>query len=103
VGRRLAWTPSPESPIARRESRDRGCRHGRLALHPAELFREPNWLAVLLGQGIIPERFDPLADTMDIATVRSTLANMRTAIRESAAQMLTHEAYIARFCATPPA
>ncbi|MDE2184560.1 MAG: tryptophan 7-halogenase [Alphaproteobacteria bacterium] len=73
-------------------------RHGRLSLHPSELFRDASWLAVLLGQGITPDRYDPLADSSDLPAVRVALANLRTTIRELVGRMPSQSDYIARFC-----
>jgi tryptophan 7-halogenase len=73
-------------------------RHGRLALEPNELFREASWLAVLTGQGIVPERYDPLADVTDLIVARDALATIRSAVHETASRMPDHKGYIARHC-----
>lgn len=74
---------------------------GRVFRFEDELFGEANWLSVLLGQGITPRSWDPLADTMDLAAIERQVAGMRRAIRETALRLPTHQQYIDRFCAAP--
>jgi tryptophan halogenase len=37
---------------------------GRLFVDPSELFGTPNWVAVMLGQGLYPRGYEPLADSI---------------------------------------
>src|SRR5262249_32705463 len=77
---------------------------GRVARLGAELFITPNWLAVLLGQFISPERPDPLVDQQDLEELRGNLHQMRAVIHRTAAAAPGHADYIARHCrAVPPA
>ena len=70
--------------------------NGRIFRHEDELFSEASWLAVLLGQGIQPRRYDPLVDTVDEDEVRQTLARMAPFIRQAAEGMPSHSDYLAR-------
>lgn len=72
---------------------------GRIFRHEDELFSEDSWLAVLLGQGILPRSYDPLADTIDDRDIRATIARMAPFIRNAAEAMPDHSAYIAQHCA----
>ena len=72
---------------------------GRLFRHEDDLFAESSWIAVLLGQGVIPQGYDPLVDTVNEAAVRQNLEMMRAHVRQTAEAMPTHAAYIAAHCA----
>jgi tryptophan halogenase len=74
---------------------------GRLFQSDYDLFAEPSWIAVLLGQGVTPERHDPLVDQYDEAFVKAQMARMGALIRQTGEAMPTHEEFIARYCAAP--
>ena len=77
---------------------------GRVVRYGAELFVATSWLAVLMGQDIWPERYDPLVDQQDLEDLRRNLHEMRTVIRRTAEAAPQHADYIARHCrAMPPA
>ena len=65
----------------------------------SELFIETNWLAVYLGQGIIPEAFDPRADCMDDETTRRRMQLMREYLQGAAAALPTHAEALEKHCA----
>jgi tryptophan halogenase len=71
---------------------------GRVAFEDRELFVEPNWLSVFIGQGIWPRRYDPLADVVPIDAAEIQLAHLRTAIRQTAEAMPSHSGFIAEHC-----
>ncbi|HEX4736530.1 MAG TPA: tryptophan halogenase family protein [Allosphingosinicella sp.] len=53
---------------------------GRLPYYEEETFSRDSWLAVLLGQGLIPRRTDPLIDIVAPAAADQAMARMRSAI-----------------------
>lgn len=61
--------------------------HGRVFRENAELFTMPSWIAVMLGQNIWPEKYDPMADTLDDVKVAGALKQMREAYNNTALQM----------------
>ncbi len=71
---------------------------GRLFRQNEELFADDSWLAVLLGQGIVPSSYDPLVDGLSLEDIRRNLAGLRTAILTTAQALPTHQAFIARAC-----
>ena len=73
--------------------------HGRLFRDGQELFGAPSWVAVLLGQGILPEGQDPRVETVDPAVAADALEKMRVSYRRMAEQMPTHADFIAQACA----
>ena len=74
---------------------------GRLFQSDYDLFAEPSWIAVLLGQGVIPRRHDPLVDQYDEAFLKAQLARLAGVVRQTADALPTHEQFIARYCAAP--
>jgi tryptophan halogenase len=54
---------------------------GRISLLDEEHFGEDSWLTLFLGQGIVPQSYDPLADVLQVDTVRAALAQVSSTIR----------------------
>ncbi len=71
---------------------------GRLFRQQEELFNDDSWLAVLLGQGIVPSGYDPLVDGLSLEAIRRNLAGLRSAVSRTAQSLPTHSAFIARAC-----
>ncbi len=74
---------------------------GRLVSDGLELFANPSWLAVLIGQGIMPERCEPLLDVRNYAHSMQRLEHLRTVMAQAAQIMPAHGDYIARHCQAP--
>jgi tryptophan halogenase len=70
----------------------------RLVSPDDELFRNPSWLAVYLGQGMIPDRYDTLADARPQVDGAAQLRQLRQMMRAAAETYPTHEDFIARHC-----
>jgi tryptophan halogenase len=78
--------------------------HGMLVAEGIELFANPSWIAVYLGQGIVPQRAPALAEMREGVPVAERLAQIRQAMAEAVAAMPSHGEFIARHCpATPTA
>lgn len=60
------------------------------------LFLEPSWIAVLLGQGIVPEGWDQRADLPDGVALDRAMTTLRRSIDERVAAMPDHAAYLQR-------
>jgi len=72
---------------------------GRIFRQGRELFGTASWVAVLLGQGIMPEEQEPAANAMEEAFMSNAMDQMRLSYRRTAEQMPTHVDFIARHCA----
>ncbi len=71
--------------------------HGRIPPKmPYDLWALTDWIAVLIGQNVIPRSYEPLVDVQDIEDVRKRMSKMRTTIRETAQALPTQEEFIAR-------
>jgi tryptophan halogenase len=75
---------------------------GRVARFDGQLFAEPSWVAVFLGQNIEPLHYDPLADVMELPEVRERLGRMRETVRQIALAMPPHAEFIAHTCRADP-
>ncbi len=60
------------------------------------LFLEPSWIAVYLGQGVVPDGWDPRADLPDAAALDRALTALHGGIANAVAAMPDHKAYLAR-------
>ena len=75
---------------------------GRVSIGEEEHCGVDGWLAVLLGQGVLPRSYDPLAETTPLATVRGALSGMAQEMRARAAALPAHREFIALRGATAP-
>jgi tryptophan 7-halogenase len=76
---------------------------GRVFRYDDELFAEANWIAVLLGQNVLPGSYDTLADRLDTQAVARYFEHIRTAIKQTVDAMPTHRGYIRKNCAAEAA
>ncbi len=72
---------------------------GRLFREGFELFGTASWVAVLLGQGIVPVDTEPALDAIDEAVARDALQKMRASYAQMAEHMPRHADFVAQCCA----
>jgi tryptophan halogenase len=70
----------------------------RVPLLSEESYQEPSWVSILLGQGIVPRRYDPIIDSIGTEQLRAGMRQRRQAIRRVAESMPRHADFIARHC-----
>jgi tryptophan halogenase len=63
-----------------------------------ELFSRPSWVAVFLGQNIVPKICDPIVSSLPDKDVSESLESMRDAMRNAAQAMPTHMEFLRRYC-----
>jgi tryptophan 7-halogenase len=73
--------------------------NGRIFRVSEELFTELGWLQVMVGQGVMPAGYHPLADQLSDSDLAGFLAATRQVVDGSVAAMPSHEDFIARHCA----
>ncbi len=56
------------------------------------IFQEENWISVMLGQGLMPQAWDPLIDKVDEATFLAVLEQIHMDCKKTVAAMPLHEA-----------
>ena len=76
--------------------------NGHIVRHNLELFDAPSWLQVMLGQGLRPRGYNPLADTLTPAELDKFLTLSRRHAVRVASAMPPHADYIAEHCAAGP-
>lgn len=72
---------------------------GRFFRYDGDLFTDTSWVAVFLGQNIVPQHYDPLVDQVDGAQLRGSLNSMQAAMTQAVDAMPSHEDYVAKLCA----
>ena len=76
---------------------------GRVVKHREGVFMDASWIAVYVGQGIVPSGHDPRADAADLSQLIAGMQRLRDEIRDGVAAAPSHQAYIRRNCAMPDA
>ncbi|MDC7677398.1 tryptophan halogenase family protein [Asticcacaulis machinosus] len=66
-----------------------------------ELFTEPSWFAILVGQGLVPRSYHPAADEMPQEEFRWRMQKIRDGSTGLADMMPSHESYLAKTCPSP--
>ena len=76
--------------------------NGTLVQEQYDIFMEPSWVQVLMGQGILPEDHHPLADGPGEAELREQLAQLAQLKARPLAQLPSHDDYLRRMVAGAP-
>jgi tryptophan halogenase len=85
---------------------------GRVFRKNEELFVENSWVQVMMGQGIVPQAYHPIATKLSDSELDQFLATIRDTVAKGVAGLPDHQAYVARYCgaktepaaaASPPA
>ena len=71
-------------------------RAGRVARYDRGLFFEPSWIAVMVGQGVLPKGWDQRADAVDAGELGGAMDRLRDKIAAGVAAMPEHAAVLAR-------
>lgn len=76
---------------------------GRVVYSKRELFIETNWIAVLLGQDVIPQQTDLRVSCTPPDRIALQMRQMHEVMKMAAASLPTHAETVARYCAAPQA
>jgi tryptophan halogenase len=71
---------------------------GRVFRRNEELFAENSWVQVMMGQGIMPKSYHPIATKLTDAEMTKLLSTIRDNVAQTVAGLPDHEAYVARYC-----
>jgi tryptophan 7-halogenase len=72
---------------------------GRVLRWQEDLFTEDSWIAVMLGQGVVPSGYDPLVDSLQVENLRRFVQHIKDAVAKTGHAMPTHEQFIEHNCA----
>ncbi|MGY4397154.1 tryptophan halogenase [Sphingomonas sp. UYAg733] len=71
---------------------------GRVFRKNEELFAENSWVQVMMGQGIIPQAYHPIAEKLRDEELERLLSMIRDDVTRTVAGLPEHGAYVARYC-----
>jgi tryptophan 7-halogenase len=77
-------------------------RHGHLRIDDKELFKQDSWLAVLLGQGVMPAQAAPITQLKTELDLSRTLQAMQRHLADTATTLTGHEQYLMQHCRFQP-
>ncbi len=63
-----------------------------------ELFIENSWVQVMMGQGIVPQSYHPVAAKLRPEELNAFLGGLRDSVARTVAGLPDHHAYVARYC-----
>ena len=66
-----------------------------------ELFSEPSWIAVLVGQGLVPERYHPVVDNLSDKELDDLMKNVRASISQLVARQSAHGDFLVAYLQSP--
>jgi tryptophan halogenase len=72
--------------------------NGMLVQDQHDIFLEPSWLQVMLGQGIMPRDYHPLADALSEEQLRDKLSKTKMLKNQPLAKMPGHDQFLEMFC-----
>jgi tryptophan 7-halogenase len=64
-----------------------------------DLFHEPSWLQVLIGQGVIPQDYHPLANSISDVQLKEMLENIKKIKQRPIDKIPTHDEFLRQVCA----
>ena len=72
---------------------------GRVRRYDHDLFGVANWAAVMLGQNIVPDGYDPLVDATDDGRIIAAMEKIASVYDRQARSLPTHAEFVARMVA----
>ncbi|MEM1053191.1 MAG: tryptophan halogenase family protein [Pseudomonadota bacterium] len=69
---------------------------GRVGRDADDLFREASWAQVMLGQGITPRGYDPMANNLSDEQLGEFLSNVRKLIEQAVGALPLHEEFLSQ-------
>ncbi len=73
-------------------------RTGKIFRDNNELFSEPSWIAVMAGQGLVPEGYHPFVDNLSEDELKALMARVRAGITQLVGQQPKHQDFLNQYC-----
>ncbi|HVZ98968.1 MAG TPA: tryptophan halogenase family protein [Caulobacterales bacterium] len=89
---------SMEVPDTLRHKIDLFRQTGRVFRKNEELFAENSWVQVMLGQGVMPETYHPIANKMSSDELTKFLGMIQANVSRTVERLPPHEAYVRQYC-----
>jgi tryptophan halogenase len=71
---------------------------GNLVKEQSDIFLESSWLQVMLGQGVFPRDYHPIADSLSEAQLKEKLANTKKLKMEPLPKLPSHDEFLEMYC-----
>jgi tryptophan halogenase len=71
---------------------------GRVFRKNEELFAENSWVQVMMGQGIVPRAYHPIATKLSDDEFGRLMQTISSSVEQTVASLPAHQDYIARYC-----
>lgn len=85
------YVRSMEIPDSLKSKMELFTQQGHIVKYNDGVFLEPSWLAVYVGQGVLPEKYHPSASTLDTQQVNQMLAGLRAEVKSAVQGMSLHK------------
>ena len=72
---------------------------GRLYKKPEDLFRESSWVQVMVGQGLMPSSYHPMADRLTDDQISKFMNDVQAIISQAITPLPDHDTFIQHHCA----
>lgn len=73
---------------------------GHIVRYRWEMFQPASWLAIFAGFDMLPDRYDPSVDALDMDGLANVLEQMRAGVRDAVEASPIHAQFIDRYCRT---
>ena len=73
---------------------------GRFLRNEGKLFPNASWVAVMLGQNVIPQAIDPMVAGKPVSEIEPKLSALRQAMNDYANGLQSHQDLLRQYCAS---
>jgi len=74
---------------------------GHIIKYEIGAFLPPSWVAVMIGQNLLPKNYDRRVDKLSASELQSTAQSIKTAVINAAQHTMDHKTFLDEFCRAP--